>query len=141
MKRSLFALSLALAAAAGCGGGSGGGTPGTTYTLASAAPFGVPPYNCQVVVGPVSVGTGTMFYSVDDHAPGTDVIESIIIADSFYISYGCNFDASTQAVSDDTFEGSHQNAGQVLADSYDFIVICHNPTTDCQFDLTWTATY
>ena len=140
MKRSLLALGLVLAGAVGCGGG-GGGPTGTTYTLASAAPFGVPPYNCQLLAGPATVGMGTMFYSITDAAPGNDVIESIIIADSFYISYGCNFDASTQAVSDDTFEGSHQSVGPVLADSYDFIVICHNPTIACQFDLTWTATY
>lgn len=142
MKRTLFAVSLALAAAVGCGGGGGGGSPGTTYTLASAEPVGISPYGCQLVAGPAPVQMGTMFYQVDDNAPGTDVIETIIIGDSFYLSYGCNFDASTQAIADDTFTGTHQSTGQVpLADSYDFIVICHNPTTDCQFDLTWTATY
>jgi hypothetical protein len=141
MKRTLFAVSLALAGAAGCGGGGGGGG-GNTYTLASAEPASVAPYSCQLVAGPASVQTGMMFYEIDDLAPGTDVIESIIIGDSFFISYGCNFDPSTQAIADDTFTGSHQSVGQVpLADSYDFIVVCHNPTTPCQFDLTWTATY
>jgi hypothetical protein len=140
MKRTLFAVSLALAAAVGCGS-SGGGPSGTTYSLAAAAPYDVPPFGCQVLAGPAPVGMGTMFYSIADHPPGTDQIESIIIADSFYLSYGCAFDASTQAVTDDVFQGSHQNSGQVLADSYDFIAICHNATTDCQFDLTWTATY
>jgi hypothetical protein len=143
MKRTLFAVSLALTAAVGCGGGGGGGgSGGTTYSLASAVPLDVPASSCQVVAGPTSVQAGTMFYEVDDDAPGTDLIESVIISDSFYISYGCTFDASTQAITDDTFTGSHQSTGQIpLADSYDFIVVCHNATTDCQFDLTWTATY
>ena len=141
MKRILFAVGFALFGAVGCGGGGGGGSGGTTYTLASQLPVDVAPYACQVVAGPTSVGSGTMFYAIDDLAPGTDQIESIVIADSFYLSYACNFDASTQAVTDDTFTGSHQNTGPVFANSYDFIVICHNPTTDCQFNLTWTATY
>ncbi|HEY6476662.1 MAG TPA: hypothetical protein VI456_08770 [Polyangia bacterium] len=140
MKRTLFAVGLALFGAVGCGGGGGGGG-GTTYTLASAALVQVPAVACQLVAGPAPVGTGTMFYEIDDLAPGTDEIESIIIANSFYYTYGCNFDASTEAVTDDTFTGSHQNSGQVLADSYDVIVICHNASNLCQFNLTWTATY
>jgi hypothetical protein len=141
MKSTLFAVCLALTAALGCGGGGGGGSGGTTYVLASAEPQDVAPYGCQVVAGPKSVQAGTMFYEIDDDPPGMDQIESILVADSLYLSYGCAFDASTLAISDATFTGSHQETGQVLADSYDVIVICHNPTTDCQFDLTWTATY
>ena len=141
MKRTLFAVCLALTAALGCGGGGGDGSAGRTYVLASAEPIDVPPYACQVVAGPVTVQTGTMYYQIDDHPPGTDQIQSILVADSLYLSYGCAFDASTLALSDATFTGSHQETGQVLADSYDLIVICHNATTDCQFDLTWTATY
>ena len=140
MKRTLFAVSLALTAALGCGGG-GGGSSGNTYVLASAEPLDVAPYGCQVVAGPKSVQTGTMFYEIDDHPPGTDQIQSIIVADSLYLSYGCTFDPNTLAISNVTFTGSHMETGQVLADSYDLIVICHNATTDCQFDLTWTATY
>ena len=139
MKRTLFALSLALMGAVGCGGG-GGGSVGTTYTLAGAEPLDVPPGMCKLAWGPEQVGTGTMYYAVDD-VSGNDDIESIIIADSFYLSYACYFDVSTQALTDDRFTGSHQSTGQVIADSYDFIVICHNATTDCQFNLTWTATY
>jgi hypothetical protein len=140
MTRTLFAVGLALMVAVGCGS-SPTGTPGTTYTLASAEPLDVPPGKCQLAWGPEQVGTGTMFYAVDDLGPGNDQIESIIIADSFYLSYACYFDVSTQALTDDRFYGSHQSTGQVIADSYDFIVICHNPTTDCLFNLTWTATY
>jgi hypothetical protein len=140
MKRTLFAVSLALVGAVGCGS-SPGGPSGTTYALASAEPLDVPPGMCKLAWGPQQVGTGTMFYAVDDLPPGNDDIESIIIADSFYLSYACYFDVSTQAVTDDRFYGSHQSTGQVVADTYDFIVICHNPTTDCQFNLTWTATY
>jgi len=139
MKRTWFALSLALMGAVVCGGG-GGGSVGTTYTLAAAEPLDVPPGMCKLAWGPEQVGTGTMYYAVDD-VSGNDEIESIIIADSFYLSYACYFDVSTQAVTDDPFTGSHQSTGQVIADSYDFIVICHNATTDCQFNLTWTATY
>ena len=139
MKRTLFALGLALVGAVGCGSGGGGGS-GTVYTLASAEPLDVPPGMCQLAWGPEQVGTGTMFYAVDDMSRN-DQIESIIIADSFFLSYGCYFDASTQALTDDLFYGSHQSTGQVIADSYDFIVICHNATTDCQFNLTWTARY
>ncbi len=138
MKRTLFAAVLALLGAVGCGGGGSGGT---TYTLASQLPLDVAPYACQVVAGPAQVGSGSMYYKVDDLPPGTDPIESIIIADSFYYSYGCSFNASTQAVADDNFNGTHESTGPVFANSYDFIVICHNPTTDCQFNLTWTATY
>jgi hypothetical protein len=142
MKRTLLAVGLALCGAVGCGDGGGGGSGGTTYSLASQLPLDVAPNACQVVAGPTQVGSGTMYYKIDDLPPGTDQIESIIIAHSFYYSYGCNFDASTQAVTDDNVTGTHENAGQVvLADSYDFIVICHNPTPDCQFNLTWTATY
>jgi hypothetical protein len=141
MKRMLFAVGLGLLGAVGCGGGGGGGTGGTTYTLVSRATMDVPPGGCQRVWGPSDVGTGTMFYEVDDLPPGTDQLESIIISDSFYVSYGCAFNASTEAVTDDIFTGTYQNSGPVVADSYDFIVICHNATADCQFDLTWTATY
>ena len=140
MKRSLFAVSLVLTGAVGCGSGGGGGG-GTTYTLASAEPLDVPPGMCKLAWGPEQVGTGTMFYAVDDLAPGNDDIESIVIADSFYLSYACYFNVSTQAVTDDRFTGSHKSTGQVIADTYDFIVICHNATTDCRFNLTWTATY
>jgi hypothetical protein len=140
MKSIWFVAGIVLLGAVGCGGGATGPV-GTTYTLASAATLDIPPPSCQLGWGPEPVGSGTMYYKVDDLPPGTDQIETIIIADSLFLNYGCSFDPTTQVVSDDNFMGSYQNSGQVLADSYDFVVICRNPSGDCRFNLTWTATY
>jgi hypothetical protein len=141
MKRTLFSGALAMLAAAGCGGGGAAGPTGTTYTLASAAGVDVTAGGCALAWGPEDVQSGTMFYDIADDPPGTDVIEAVIIPDSFYLQYGCGFDANTQALVDDNAQGSRQGQGPMVADSYDFVVLCHNPTTDCQFTLTWTATY
>ena len=141
MKRTLFGGALIMLAAAGCGGGGGGGPSGTTYTLASAAGVDVTAGGCALAWGPEDVGGGTMFYDITDNPPGMDVIEAVIIPDSFYLQYGCGFDANTQALVDDNATGSRQGQGPMVADSYDFVVLCHNATGDCQFTLTWTATY
>ncbi len=139
MKRTLFVGALMLAAA-GCGGG-GGGPTGTTYTLASAAGVDVVAGGCTLAWGPVDVESGTMFYDIADDPPGIDMIEAVIIPDSFYLQYACGFDAYSQTLVDDNTQGSRQGEGPMVADSYDFVVLCHNPTDDCKFTLTWTATY
>jgi hypothetical protein len=77
------------------------------------SPISVAAGGCVVAAGPVDVNAaGTMFYEIDDAAPGTDAIEAVIISDSFYGSEGCAF-SYDQTVVDESFPGTRYDSGPV----------------------------
>jgi hypothetical protein len=81
---------VAACVALGCGGGGAGGWHRRDHLhQTNESPISVAAGGCVVAAGPVDVNAaGTMFYEIDDAAPGTDAIEAVIISDSFYGSEG-----------------------------------------------------
>lgn len=142
MKAAVLAAA-ALLGAVGCGSSGGGSAKltQTTYSYAANQQITVAPGDCTLVVGPVSVnGSGSMFYQVSD-ASGTDALRLVVLPHSFFYYEGCLF-TSDQTLIDVSFVGSKSDHVDVIADSYDLVVACGNPTGDnCLFTLTWNATY
>jgi hypothetical protein len=128
----------------GCGGGNGHPAGPRTFTLENNTPLAVPAGYCDSVSGPVTVGAGSMAFTIVDTPTGigSDSMEvGIMHSADFDASGGCNFNL---AIVDDVGTGSISDAspaGGVAASTYDFIVGCNNIVDDCLFNLTWTATY
>ncbi len=114
LKRTLL-LAAALLGAVGCGGNDASGI--TTYVYESARPVGVAAQTCILVRGPITVGPGWMDYAIDS-AAGTDSIRALIISDSYYSIYQCDFSAHPfppdELALDVSFVGSSSSQEQDL---------------------------
>jgi hypothetical protein len=143
MKTALLLVVAAVLGAAGCGSSGGGQTNlvQVTYSYAANQPITLAPGGCQQVVGPVTVnGEGKTYYQVQDGS-GSDMLNLVIIPDSFFIYKACGF-TMDQTLVDVTFTGSTMDTVDVIADTYDLVATCNNALGyDCMFNLTWNATY
>jgi len=143
--KTTLLLAAALLGTVGCSDGGTGAA--VTYVYASAEPIVVPAQNvqpCLSVWGPEDVGNGWMHYAIDDRG-GADNIRAVVISDSVFAGKTCDF-TTDQTVLDVTFTGSKSgdigsNVDPLFADTYDFVVTCENSDGDCDFNLTWTATF
>jgi hypothetical protein len=108
---------------------------GVDHTLVLDRDEDVPAGACVPVEGPFHLpGGATSDFTVTD-VDGTDDMDVSVIADAA----GCDFLAGEGTVHGVASVSS--GTGSLPGDAYDLVVRCNNPTQDCLFSLTWTATY